>query len=61
MSRIRPPFPAVEGLYACPTIVNNVETLAAVPHIINHGAAWYRTLGTEKSAGIEDISVSRVM
>jgi NADH-quinone oxidoreductase subunit F len=58
MSRMRPPFPAIEGLYACPTIVNNVETLASVPHIINHGAEWYRKLGTEKSAGTKIFSLS---
>ena len=57
-SRIRPPFPAIEGLYACPTIVNNVESLAAVPHIINRGAEWYRSLGTEKSAGTKLFSLS---
>ncbi|MBN1212985.1 MAG: NADH-quinone oxidoreductase subunit NuoF [candidate division Zixibacteria bacterium] len=58
MSRIRPPFPAIEGLYACPTIVNNVETLASVPHVINHGADWYKTLGTEKSPGSKIFSLS---
>lgn len=58
LSRIRPPFPAVEGLYASPTIVNNVETLAAVPHIIIRGAAWYKTMGTEKSAGSKIFSLS---
>lgn len=58
LSRIRPPFPAVEGLYACPTIVNNVETLAAVPYIINKGAQWYRSMGTEKSAGTKIFSLS---
>lgn len=58
LSRIRPPFPAIEGLYACPTIVNNVETLATVPHIINNGAEWYRKLGTEKSAGTKVFSLS---
>ena len=58
MSRIRPPFPAVAGLYACPTIVNNVESLAAVPHIINRGADWYRSLGTEKSTGSKLFSLS---
>jgi len=58
MSRIRPPFPAVEGLYACPTIVNNVETLASVPHIINNGAGWYKSLGTEKSTGTKIFSIS---
>jgi NADH-quinone oxidoreductase subunit F len=58
MSRIRPPFPAIEGLYACPTIVNNVETLASVPHVINNGADWYKTLGTEKSPGSKIFSLS---
>jgi len=58
MSRIRPPFPAVEGLYACPTVVNNVETLASVPHIINHGAEWYTSMGTEKSSGTKIFSLS---
>ncbi len=58
VARIRPPFPAVEGLYGCPTIVNNVETLAAVPHIINRGADWYRSLGTEKSTGTKIFSLS---
>jgi len=58
MSRIRPPFPAIEGLYACPTIVNNVESLATVPHVINRGAAWYCSLGTEKSHGTKIFSLS---
>jgi NADH-quinone oxidoreductase subunit F len=58
VARIRPPFPAVEGLYGCPTIVNNVETLASVPHIINRGADWYRTLGTQKSTGTKIFSLS---
>ncbi len=58
MSRIRPPFPAIEGLYACPTIVNNVESLATVPHIINRGADWYKSLGTEKSTGTKIFSLS---
>ncbi|WP_376789347.1 NADH-quinone oxidoreductase subunit NuoF [Thermoflexus sp.] len=49
--RVRPPFPATHGLYGQPTVVNNVETLANVPPIILHGAAWYRTMGTEKSPG----------
>ncbi len=56
--RLKPPFPAVEGLYACPTVVNNVETLMNVPHILRHGAAWYRQWGTEKSAGTKVLSVS---
>ncbi len=58
MSRIRPPFPAIEGLYGCPTIVNNVETLASVPQIINNGADWYRSMGTEKSTGSKIFSLS---
>ncbi|PWB74735.1 NADH-quinone oxidoreductase subunit F [candidate division GN15 bacterium] len=58
MSRIRPPFPAIEGLYACPTIVNNVETLTTVRHIMERGAQWYRTMGTEKSPGSKIFSVS---
>jgi NADH-quinone oxidoreductase subunit F len=49
--RVRPPFPATHGLYGKPTVVNNVETLANVPPIILHGAAWYRAMGTEKSPG----------
>jgi NADH-quinone oxidoreductase subunit F len=58
LSRIRPPFPAIEGLYACPTIVNNVETLSAVPHIIKNGAAWFKSMGTEKSPGSKIFSLS---
>ena len=46
--RLKPPFPAVVGLYGCPTVVNNVETLANLPHIINRGAEWYTTIRTEK-------------
>ena len=49
--RLKPPFPAVEGLYSKPTIVNNVETIAQVVHIVRHGAAWYRQWGTERSPG----------
>jgi NADH-quinone oxidoreductase subunit F len=49
--RVRPPFPAVSGLYARPTVINNVETLANVPPILVNGAAWYKTIGTEKSPG----------
>jgi NADH-quinone oxidoreductase subunit F len=58
MSRIRPPFPAIEGLYGCPTIVNNVETLSSVPLIINNGADWYRSMGSEKSTGSKIFSLS---
>src|SRR5947207_15049749 len=49
--RIRPPFPAVVGLYGGPTVINNVETIAAVPHIILGGGAWYSSLGPPKNGG----------
>jgi len=49
--RIRPPFPAVVGLWGGPTIINNVETLASVPHIMVNGAEWYANLGTPKNGG----------
>ena len=45
--RLRPPFPAVEGLYACPTAINNVETLANVPAIVRNGAEWFAGIGTQ--------------
>jgi NADH:ubiquinone oxidoreductase subunit F (NADH-binding) len=51
MPRPRPPFPANKGLWGYPTIINNVETLANLPHIINNGADWYKSMGTEKSTG----------
>ena len=56
--RMKPPFPAVEGLYRCPTVVNNVETLMAVPFIIEMGGDAYKALGTEKSGGTKLWSVS---
>ncbi|MHC4957389.1 MAG: NADH-quinone oxidoreductase subunit NuoF [Planctomycetota bacterium] len=56
--RIRPPFPAVEGLWRCPTIVNNVETIACVPHIINRGGDWFAGLGCEGSTGTRLFCVS---
>ena len=49
--RLRPPFPAVAGLYACPTVINNVESIASVPAIVGRGAAWFSSMGTEKSKG----------
>ncbi len=49
--RLRPPFPAVVGLYSQPTVINNTETMANVPYILNNGAAAYKQLGTEKSPG----------
>ena len=56
--RMKPPFPAVEGVYACPTVVNNVETLTAVPQVIEMGGENWRNLGTEKSGGTKLWSVS---
>lgn len=49
--RKRPPFPAASGLWACPTTVNNVETMAHIPPIVRNGAEWFKTMGTEKSTG----------
>jgi NADH-quinone oxidoreductase subunit F len=56
--RLRPPFPAVEGLYASPTVINNVETLSCVPHILDRGADWFASIGTEKSTGPGIFSIS---
>ncbi|NKQ54355.1 NADH-quinone oxidoreductase subunit NuoF [Amycolatopsis sp. K13G38] len=56
--RLRPPFPATAGLYACPTVVNNVETIASVPAILREGAKWFRSMGTEKSPGFTLYSLS---
>jgi len=56
--RLRPPFPAVEGLFASPTVINNVETLMNVPDIVVRGADWFRELGTEKSPGTKMVTVS---
>jgi NADH-quinone oxidoreductase subunit F len=56
--RIKPPFPAIAGLYASPTIVNNVETLAAVPSIVNNGGDWYAGIGIGRSTGTKLISAS---
>ncbi|MBN2325570.1 MAG: NADH-quinone oxidoreductase subunit NuoF [Candidatus Omnitrophica bacterium] len=56
--RNKPPFPAVAGLYDCPTIINNVETLSAVPVIIEKGGAWYAAYGTEKSSGTRLLCLS---
>jgi NADH-quinone oxidoreductase subunit F len=56
--RLRPPFPAVKGLYGEPTVVNNVETLANVPHIVKNGADWFKSMGTEKSPGTKICSIS---
>ena len=56
--RMKPPFPAVEGLYAKPTIVNNVESICNVTHIMRHGVDWYKTFGTEKSTGFRIFCLS---
>ena len=56
--RLRPPFPAVSGLYACPTVVNNVESIASVPPIILNGVDWFRTMGSDKSPGFTLYSLS---
>ena len=56
--RLKPPFPAVAGLYASPTVINNVETIANIPTIINNGADWFRQFGTEKSPGFKLFAVS---
>ncbi len=56
--RLKPPFPAAEGLYARPTAVNNVETISQVPEIFTHSAEWYSSMGTEKSKGHGIFSLS---
>ena len=56
--RLRPPFPAVAGLYASPTVINNVESIASVPSIIENGPEWFASMGTEKSQGFGIFSLS---
>ena len=56
--RLKPPFPAVAGLYARPTVVNNVESIASVPPILLHGSDWFKAMGTEKSTGFGIFSLS---
>jgi NADH-quinone oxidoreductase subunit F len=56
--RLKPPFPAIQGLYGGPTLINNVETLSNVPHIVRHGAEWFKGFGTEQSPGTKVVSVS---
>ncbi len=56
--RLKPPFPAVSGLYSCPTVVNNVETFCNVPHILKMGGEVYKKIGTEKSPGTRMFAVS---
>jgi NADH-quinone oxidoreductase subunit F len=56
--RLRPPFPAIKGLYGQPTVVNNTETLSTLPHIVTNGIDWFKQWGTEKSPGTKMISTS---
>lgn len=56
--RLKPPFPAIAGLYGKPTIINNVETLCNVVHIVNHGAEWYQQIGLAKNKGTKIFQVS---
>jgi NADH-quinone oxidoreductase subunit F len=56
--RLKPPFPAIAGLYASPTVVNNVESIASVPYIVRHGAAAFAALGTERSTGFGIFSLT---
>lgn len=56
--RLRPPFPAVAGLYASPTVINNVESISSVPCIVRNGAQWFGSMGTEKSKGMTIYSLS---
>ncbi|HEY6637138.1 MAG TPA: NADH-quinone oxidoreductase subunit NuoF [Solirubrobacterales bacterium] len=56
--RLKPPFPAVQGLYDGPTLINNVETLSNAPHIVASGADWFKSFGTEQSPGTKVVSVS---
>ncbi len=56
--RLRPPFPAVAGLYASPTVINNVESISSVPSIVANGADWFGSMGTEKSKGYGIFSLS---
>ena len=56
--RLKPPFPAVAGLYARPTVVNNVESIASIPPLLLHGSEWFKGMGTEKSSGFGIFSLS---
>ncbi len=56
--RLKPPFPAIKGLYGEPTVVNNVETLAYLPHIMRNGAAWFADVGPQRSPGFKVVSIS---
>lgn len=56
--RLKPPFPAVSGLYSCPTVINNIETIAVVPAILKRGADWYVSMGVKDSAGTKLFCIS---
>jgi NADH-quinone oxidoreductase subunit F len=56
--RLKPPFPAIAGLYACPTVVNNVESIASVPYIVRHGGGTFAAMGTERSTGFGIFSLT---
>ena len=56
--RLKPPFPAIAGLYACPTVVNNVESIASVPYIVQHGSEAFSALGTQRSTGFGIFSLT---
>ena len=56
--RLKPPFPAIQGLYGGPTLINNVETLMNLPNVVNNGADWFKGFGTEQSTGTKVVSVS---
>ncbi len=56
--RLKPPFPAIKGLYGQPTVVNNVETLGYLPHILRRGSEWFAKVGTERSTGYKIVSIS---
>jgi NADH-quinone oxidoreductase subunit F len=58
MPRLKPPFPAIVGLYGCPTVINNVETIASVGAIVKRGAKWYKGIGRENNHGTKLFSIS---
>ena len=51
LPKLKPPFPAIEGLFGCPTVVNNVETIACLPMILQRGTDWFTSIGPEKDPG----------
>jgi NADH-quinone oxidoreductase subunit F len=56
--RLKPPFPAIKGLYDCPTVINNVESIAVIPEILRRGAGWFASLGREKNSGTKIFCIS---